>query len=109
MRPLLCARVRGFLRPSLLGAGCLVVSSCYDNNDYTFTPFYRDAGVVVADFDGDGTLDVAVAQSYIGGPPPHAGYVTIYLQTSPGTFAPPVRYKVAADPWALATSDISGT
>jgi len=109
MTPLLSARTGGlFLRSALLGAGCLMVASCYDDNNY-FTPFYRDSGVVVADFDGDGTLDVAVAQSYIGGPAPHAGYVTVYLQTSPGTFAAPVRYPVAADPWALAAGDLGGT
>jgi VCBS repeat protein/FG-GAP repeat protein len=108
MRSLLSARIGGCLRAAMLGAGCLAVASCYDN-DYNFTPFYRDSGVVVADFDGDGTLDVAVAQSYIGGPAPHAGYVTIYLQTSPGKFAPPVRYAVADDPWALAAGDLSGT
>ncbi|HEY4037468.1 MAG TPA: VCBS repeat-containing protein [Burkholderiaceae bacterium] len=106
----LSARTGGFTRSALLGVGCLLVASCYDNdNHYNFTPFYVDSGVVVADFDGDGTLDVAVAQSYIGGPAPHAGYVTVYLQTSPGTFAAPVRYPVAADPWALAAGDLSGT
>jgi hypothetical protein len=105
----LSARTGGFLRCALLGGGCLLVSSCYDNNDYNFIPFYQDSGVVVADFDGDGRLDVAVAQSYIGGPAPHAGFVTVYLQTTPGKFAAPVRYAVAADPWALAAADLTGS
>ena len=90
-------------------AGGLLVTSCYDNNNYNFTPYWWDAGVVVADFDGDGTLDVAVAQTYITGGPPHAGYVTVYLQTSPGTFAAPVRYPVGPDPWALAAGDLDGS
>ena len=97
------------VRVSLVVAGGLLVTSCYDNNDYNFTPFWQDNGVVVADFDGDGTLDVAVAQSYINGPPPHAGYVTIYLQTAPGTFAAPVRYPVSPDTWALAAGDLDGS
>jgi hypothetical protein len=96
------------LRAGLVVAGGLLVTSCYDNN-YNFTPFWQDTGVVVADFDGDGTLDVAVAQSYINGGPPHAGYVTIYLQTAPGTFAAPVRYPVGPDPWALAAGDLDGS
>jgi FG-GAP-like repeat/FG-GAP repeat len=109
MTSLLSARTGGFVRSALLGIGCLLVASCYDDNDYNFTPFYRDAGVVVADFDGDGRLDVAVAQSYVGGPAPYAGYVTIYLQTTPGTFSAPVRYPVAANPWALAAADLTGS
>ena len=96
------------VRTSLLVGGCLLVTSCYDN-DYNFTPYWWDSGVIVADFDGDGRLDVAVAQSYIAGPPPHAGYVTIYLQTASGTFAAPVRYPVGPDPWALASGDLDGS
>ena len=97
------------LRAGFVIAGGLLATSCYDNNNYNFAPYWWDAGVVVADFDGDGTLDVAVAQSYINGGPPHAGYVTIYLQTSPGTFAAPVRYPVGPDPWALAAGDLDGS
>jgi hypothetical protein len=97
------------IRASLVVVSGLLVTSCYDDNNYNFTPFWQDTGVVVADFDGDGTLDVAVAQTYINGPPPHAGYVTIYLQTAPGTFAAPVRYPVGPDPWALAAGDLDGS
>jgi hypothetical protein len=98
------------LRALLLGAGCALVAGCGgDDDEFNFTPFYQDSGVVVADFDGDGTPDVAVAQSYINGPPPHQGYVTVYLQTSPGTFAAPVRYPVGPDPWALAAGDLDGS
>jgi hypothetical protein len=97
------------VRFALVIVGCLLAAACYDDDYNNFTPFWRDAGVVVADFDGDGTLDVAVAQSYISGPPPHAGYVTIYLQTTPGKFAPPVRYQVGPDPWALSQGDLDGT
>jgi FG-GAP-like repeat/FG-GAP repeat len=94
------------IRASLLVSGGLLVTSCYDD-DYNFTPYWQDAGVVVADFDGDGNLDVAVAQSFVNGPGPHAGYVTVYLQTASGTFAAPVRYPVCPDPWALASGDLT--
>ena len=95
------------IRASLVVAGGLLVTSCYDNN-YNFTPYWWDSGVVVADFDGDGTLDVAVVQTYVTGAP-NAGYVAIYLQTAPGTFAAPVRYPVGPDPWAIAAGDLDGS
>jgi hypothetical protein len=102
-------RWRAGLRRVLLGLGCLLVASCYDNNDYRFAPYWLDAGVVVADFNGDGLLDVAVAQTYVTGWRPNAGYIAIYLQTAPGTFAAPVRYPIGPDPWALASGDLDGT
>jgi len=99
------------VRAGLVVVGSLLVTSCYDNDNYNyyFPPFWQDSGVVVADFDGDGTLDVAVAQTYVTGSGPNAGYVTIYLQTTPGTFAAPVRYSVGPDPWALAAGDLDGS
>jgi hypothetical protein len=109
MTPLFAARVRAGCRTPLLAVAGLMVSSCGDHDNNSFPPFYQDAQVVVADFDGDGTPDIAVTQSYINGPPPHAGYVTVYLQTSPGVFAAPVRYPIGPDPWALAAGDLSGT
>ena len=42
-------------------------------------PFWSPAALIVADFDGDGRIDVAVAAAYVDGPPPHRGYVRTYL------------------------------
>jgi hypothetical protein len=110
MRWSIPAAVRAGSRLALIGVACLSLACCGgDDDEDHFTPFWQDAGVVVGDFDGDGTLDVAVAQSYIDGPPPHSGYVTIYLQTSPGTFAAPARYPIGPDPWALASGDLDGS
>jgi FG-GAP-like repeat/FG-GAP repeat len=105
----LLRRVWPGVRKALLLLACLLVASCGDDDEFNFTPFWRDAGVVVADFNGDGLLDVAVAQEYVNGPPPHAGYIAIYLQTAPGTFAAPVRYPIGPDPWALAAGDLDGS
>jgi len=71
-------------------------------------PFWSDSGLVVEDLDGDGRVDVALATTYIAGPPPHAGYVQVYRQSSPGVFDPPAQYPVAPDPWGLSAGDFDG-
>lgn len=73
----------------------------------TIPPFWSYGGVVAKDFNGDGFVDVAVAASWVDGPPPHAGYLLVYLSTRVG-FQAPVQYRVAADPWGLAAGHFSG-
>ena len=95
---------------------CLIVSSilllggCGGGGEggNVIPPFWIESGIVVADLDGNGLDDVAVATTYIAGPPPHPGYVEVYLQTSAGVFGAPVRYPVAADPWGMSAGDIDG-
>lgn len=76
--------------------------------DAVITPFWNRSGLVVADFNGDGRDDVAVAASYIAGPPPHPGYVEIYLQSAVGVFDAPVRYPIGPDPWGMSAGDANG-
>lgn len=71
-------------------------------------PFWLRNGVVAADLNGDGRVDVAVVATYVAGPGPHDGFVEVHLQAADGTFADPVRYPVAADPWSLAAGDLDG-
>ena len=95
---------------------CLIVSSILllsgcgggGGGSIVIPPFWIESGIVVADLDGNGLDDVAVASTYIAGPPPHPGYVEVYLQTSAGVFGAPVRYPVAADPWGMSAGDIDG-
>ena len=70
--------------------------------------FWSSAGVVVADFDADGRLDVAVAAAYVDGPPPHDGYIRVYRQSATGTFEAPVDYAIGPDPWGLSVGDVDG-
>jgi hypothetical protein len=99
---------------STLNSICLIVSSilllsgCGGGGSNVIPPFWMQSGIVVADLDGNGLDDVAVATTYIAGPPPHPGYVQVYLQTSAGIFGAPVRYPVAADPWGMSAGDIDG-
>ncbi|MDI1247089.1 MAG: VCBS repeat-containing protein [Rhodoferax sp.] len=99
-----------FHRGVLLTA--LAVTACGggggSSGDVVIPPFWSRGGVVVADFDGDKRSDVAVAATYIDGPPPHSGYVEIYRQSGAGVFAAPVRYSVGPDPWGMSVGDING-
>ena len=73
-------------------------------------PFNSYTSCAVADFNGDGKLDVAVSYSTMASAPPHAGVVAVYLQdpTHSGSFLTPVNYNVGNDPVALAAGDLNG-
>ena len=92
-------------------ASMLALSACGGgggSSAYEVPPFWAQSGMVLADFNGDGRLDVARATTYISGSPPHAGYVEVFLQKATGRFDAPVRYPVGSDPWALAAGDVNG-
>jgi hypothetical protein len=71
-------------------------------------PFWSTGGLIVADFDGDGRIDVAVAAAFVDGPPPHGGHVRIYRQSATGTFGGPIDHAVGPDPWGLSAGDVNG-
>lgn len=73
-------------------------------------PFNSYTSCAVADFNGDGKLDIAVSYSRIAGAPPHPGTVAIYLQDAAhaGSFLSPANYSVGNDPVAVASGDLNG-
>ena len=76
------------------------------NGDGTFqTPVTYAVGhpgaVTLADFNGDGKLDIAVLQ-------PAAGKVSILLGNGDGTFGAAQPYATGQSPWALAAADVNG-
>lgn len=73
-------------------------------------PFNSYTSCVVANFNGDGKLDIAVSYSRIASAPPHPGTVAVYLQdpAHAGSFLSPANYSVGNDPVALVTGDLNG-
>ena len=63
------------LFPRAVWLTALALSACGggggDSGDVVIPPFWSRGGIVVADFNGDGRDDLAVAATYIAGPPPH--------------------------------------
>ncbi len=73
-------------------------------------PFNSYTSCAVADFNGDGKLDIAVSYSKVADAPPHPGVVAVYLQdpSHAGSFLSPVNYGVGNDPVALTVGDLNG-
>ena len=96
------------LRSAALAMATLL-SACGGGGGTGVVPAFRvQSGVVVADFNADGRDDVAVATTTIAGPPPHPGYVQVYLQTAGGSFDVPVQYAIGPDPWGMSAGDADG-
>ena len=102
------ASFRRQFRRSVLIAAITLTACSGGGGDLVLTPFWNQSGIVVADFNGDGRADVAVASAYVDGGPPHAGYVEVYLQLAPGNFGAPVRYPIGPDPWGMSAGDVNG-
>lgn len=84
------------------------LSACGGGGDGHIPAFDVEAGVVVADFDGDGRDDVALAFAHLAGPPPHEGFVRLFRQSAAGRFENPVDYRVGPDPYGLGAGDFDG-
>ncbi|HXM19972.1 MAG TPA: VCBS repeat-containing protein [Terriglobales bacterium] len=80
------------------GDGTFHLSACY-------TAGIEPILVATADFNGDGNLDVAVADKagY-----KNAGSVTVFFGTGKGTLKNPATYKVTGAPYGIAAGDLNG-
>jgi len=97
------------LRVLAIGIVIAGLSSCGGSSPYSYT---SPNSIVVADFNGDGFNDVAVANAFIdqSSVTEHQGYVSLALQnsSSPGTFQKAVHFATDGNPSALTVGDIAG-
>jgi hypothetical protein len=92
---------------------CVLLASCDDHDHGCFgcgnvTPTEFSAGVVSADFNGDGFADVVALSTVL--PPVSASPSNIkaYLSSAPGVFAAPVSTADGFKPLYLAGADLNG-
>ncbi len=94
---------------SLLLGGCgSGAGPLFGGGDVEIPPFDLFGSIIIADFDGDGRLDIAAAYSHVAGPPPHPGYIRVWLQKQNGAFVRAGDYAVGADPNDMFTADLNG-
>ena len=72
-----------------------------------YTTGYRSTALAIGDLNGDGKLDVAVADSGLPGDP---GSVTVFLQdpANPGSLLTPTTYRGVWGPMGVAIGDMNG-
>jgi FG-GAP-like repeat len=90
------------------GTGALAIFLGRGDGKFSFKASYlvgSEAGfVTVADFDGDGKLDVAETDAGDGS----EGVLRIFRGTGKGTLLKPTVYKIPDTPGALAAADLNG-
>jgi hypothetical protein len=96
----------------LLIAICVVLalSACGSDDSGVIPPFTLTFSVAAGDLDGDGRPDLASANTFIAGPPPHPGHVSVILhsQSSPGAFGGAMNLNVGSDTAMVSIGDLNG-
>jgi hypothetical protein len=100
------------LRAALIVAS-VALASCDDHdhrcfNCRNFPPVENSAGVVSADFNGDGFADVVALSTVLPQVSANPSNLKAYLSTAPGVFAAPVFTPDGFNPLYLASADLNG-
>jgi hypothetical protein len=91
-------------------AACIALGPACGGMGPPIPPFNLYWAIATGDMNGDGKQDLVFTYSYIAGPPPHPGFVSVQLQdpSAPGKFLPTFTISSGADPLSLALADIDG-
>ena len=99
-------------RRAYLFAICAVLAlgACGIGDSPEFVPFTITWSVAAGDLNGDGRPDLASANTFIAGPPPHPGHVSVILQSqsSPGAFDSAMNLDAGSDTVGLSIGDLNG-
>jgi hypothetical protein len=92
---------------------CAALASCDDHDHDCFgcgnvTPVETSAGVVSADFNGDGFADVIQLSTVLPQVSPNPSNLKAYLSTAAGVFAAPAFTPDGFNPLYLAGADLNG-
>jgi hypothetical protein len=97
-----------------LSLACALLASCDDHDHGCFfgcgnvTPSESSAGVVSADFNGDGFADVVALSTVLPRSSASPSNIEAYLSTAAGVFAAPVATADGFNPLYLASADLNG-
>lgn len=105
--------LRSLWRPGAALMLLPMLSSCgggYDCADCNsgYPPVELSAGVVAADFNGDGFADILQLSSVQNGLEPDPAYLKSYLSSAAGTFVAPLQTFNGDDPLYAVTADLNG-